>query len=88
VVKEAGTEKDRVVSASSGDVGVGDFYSCWCVEKTTKDLFWVSVFKTDDVVCELSVECIANESQHDVEVDLEGDGGTQGVKVEEVGVLS
>ena len=64
---------------SYADLGVGDSDACGSVEKASKDLFGFGGLKSGEALGKASVECVGYQGEHQVKIDLDGDGGTQGV---------
>ena len=58
------------------------------IQESAKDLSRLGVVKSFELAGQFAVGGVGNQGEHEVEVNLNGDSGAEGVEVEEVDVLS
>ena len=64
-----------------------DSYACGGVEEAAEDLFRLSVFEADETAGEVTVQSVGQEGEHDVQIDLNSNGRTEGIEVKEVSAM-
>src|SRR3972149_280890 len=86
-LKEAAGQQQGMVGAAAdayADLLSGDRDPGGGVEKPPEDLLGLSPLEAGQASGQLAIQGVGHQSQHHVQVDLQGDGGTEGVEVKAI----
>jgi len=57
------------------------------IEKAPEELLGVGGFKAFELSCQLAIQGIGDQGEHDIQIDLERDRGRQGIQVKEIHIF-